>query len=311
LPGLSAGSVTQNQRKKVVMARAGAYRSWDKHVDEVDRAHDQPQPTRPAGHQEWHITDNTVALPRLAERPRERAVGTEVESAELPEEYCWLGGGQRYIACAFYTPNYLAQVTSLKKSLEAHGISHFLKRYDRLATWEATTRLKPVFLDYCLKKFPEKDILYIDADAVIRKPLAFFDDVTADISMLFHHHTKGNLHYLRISGGTVYVRNNPGGRRFAELWKGAEKRCSALTLDEDMIYMAFEDMAGVSVAVLPPSYYKIFDKPGVEPVIEHFQASRGQCKWRRVIRKAKRIGRVVLAVAALAAAYFLLQGYGG
>jgi hypothetical protein len=119
------------------------------------------------------------------------------------------------------------------------------------------------------------------------------------------------MHYLRISGGTVFIRNTPGGRRFAELWKSAEKNCSTLTLDEDMIYMAFHDMAGVSIAVLPPSYYKIFDKPGVEPVIEHFQASRGQFKWRRVIRKAKRIGKALLVAAGLVVAWFLWQSYGG
>ena len=235
--------------------------------------------------------------------------GTDDVLVELPEEYSWLDGGQSYVVCAFYTPNYLPQITSLKRSLEAHGISHFLKRYERLATWEQTTRLKPVFLDYCLKKFPQKDVLYLDADAVVRKPLAFFDGVTADISMLFHPQKKGNMHYLRISGGTVFVRNTPGGRRFAELWKGAEKNCGTLTLDEDMIYMAFADMAGVSIAVLPPSYYKIFDKPGADPVIEHFQASRGQFKWRRVIRKGTRILKAAAIVAALVVAWFVLQPY--
>jgi hypothetical protein len=223
--------------------------------------------------------------------------------AELPDEYLWLGGGQRYVACAFYTSSYLPQVLSLKASLEAHGINHFLKRYDRLATWEETTRLKPVFIDHCLERFPDRDVLYLDADAVVRKPLTFFDDVSADVSMLFHPHRKGSMHYLRISAGTVLVRNTPGGRRFAALWKGAEKSCTRLSLDEDMIYMAFADLAGVSIAVLPPAYYKIFDRPGVEPVIEHFQASRGQFKWRRAIRKGKRIAKVLAAVAVLAAGW--------
>ena len=76
--------------------------------------------------------------------------------SSLEEEYAWLEGGQPYVACAFYTPNYIEQITSLKRSLEAQGINHFFKRYQRGATWEATTRLKPVFVDYALKKFPEK-----------------------------------------------------------------------------------------------------------------------------------------------------------
>lgn len=228
--------------------------------------------------------------------------------AALPEEYAWLEGGQSYVACAFYTPNYLPQILSLKRSLEAHGISHYFKRYDRLSTWEETTRLKPVFVDYCLGKFPAKDILYLDADAVVRKPLDFFNDVTADVSLLISPRKQGNLHFLRISAGTVFVRNTEGGRRFASLWKGAESQCGRLTLDEDMVYMAFEKLAGVSIAVLPPTYYKIFDRPGTDPVIEHFQASRGQFKWRRVIRKARRVARAAAVVMALAATWYLVRG---
>jgi hypothetical protein len=225
----------------------------------------------------------------------------------LPEEYAWLDGGQPYVTCAFYTPNYLPQILSLKRSLEAQGINHFFKRYERLPTWEQTTRLKPVFVDYCLGRFPAKNILYLDADAVVRKPLDFFNDVSADVSLLFHPKKQGNMHFLRISAGTVFVRNNEGGRRFASLWKGAEKNCEWLTLDEDMVYMAFEKLAGVSIAVLPPSYYKIFDKPGEEPVIEHFQASRGQFKWRRVIRKTRRVAAVLAATVALAGTLYLLR----
>ena len=219
------------------------------------------------------------------------------ELTALPEEYAWLDGGQSYIACAFYTPNYLEQVLSLKASLEKLGINHYFKRYDRLATWEATTRLKPVFVHHALAKHPDKDILYLDADAVVRRPLEFFDTVNSDISILFHHTRAGGTNYLRISAGTVFIRNTDGGRKFAGLWKNAEEKCGPLTLDEDMIYMAFTDMAGVSVTVLPPAYVKIFDKPGEQPVIEHFQASRSQFKWRRLIRKGKRVGLIAGGIA--------------
>ena len=138
--------------------------------------------------------------------------------------------------------------------------------------------------------------------------LTFFDDLTADISLLFHPTKVGSTHYLRISAGTVFVRNTEGGRRrFAHLWKDAEQYCKPLTVDEDMVYMAFGDMAGVSVAVLPPTYYKIFDKPGSEPVIEHFQASRQQFKWRRLLRRARRFGLIVGGVSAAGVVWWLSQ----
>ncbi len=97
--------------------------------------------------------------------------------SELPEECISINeahaANHAYIACAFYTPNYLPQITALKQSLDTHGISYFLKRYEKRPTWEEGTRLKPAFLGYCLEKFPDNDILYLDADAVVRKPLEF------------------------------------------------------------------------------------------------------------------------------------------
>ena len=226
---------------------------------------------------------------------------------ELPDEYAWLEGGQSYIACGFYTPNYLEQILSLKKSLEELGINHYFKRYERAATWEATTRIKPVFVNHCIEKFADKDVLYLDADAVVRRPLTFFEGQQSDISILFHPTKVGNTPYLRIAAGTVFIKNSEGGRKFARLWKDAEKYAKPLTLDEDMIYMAFGEMAGVSIAVLPPSYSKIFDKPGVEPVIEHFQASRGQFKWRRLIRRARRVGLILGGVAVAALIWWISQ----
>lgn len=206
-------------------------------------------------------------------------------AVDLPAEYSWLEGGQPYIACGFYTPNYLPQILNLKASLEKHKINHFLKRYDPVGGWEANTRLKPVFVDYCLAKFPGTDIVYLDADAVVRKPLTAFDTMASDVTMLFHPTREHGKWYLRISAGTLAVRNTPGGRKFAALWKGGEAKAGLATVDEDLVYMAFDDMAGVSITVLPKDYYKVFDAPGTDPTIEHFQASRAQFKIRKTMRR--------------------------
>jgi len=141
----------------------------------------------------------------------------------------------------------------------------------------------------------------------VRRPLVFFDDVKTDMSILFHHVKAGGNNYLRISAGTVFIRNTKGGRKFAQLWKDAERHCGPLTLDEDMIYIAFQDMAGVSITVLPASYVKIYDKPGEQPVIEHFQASRSQFKWRRLIRKARRAGLIAGAILLALTVWWLSQ----
>jgi hypothetical protein len=146
----------------------------------------------------------------------------EPSSEQLAEEALSLNGGQRYVVCAFYTPNYLEQVLSLKASLDALGLNYFLKRYERAATWEATTRIKPVFVDHCMTRFPQHDVLYLDADAVVRKVPTFFDTVTSDVCLLFNAVKPAKTHFIRIAAGTLLVRNTEGGRRFARAWKAEE-----------------------------------------------------------------------------------------
>ena len=239
------------------------------------------------------------------------AAGAELASesdrseTSLPEEYLWTGGGQPYIACGFYTPNYLPQILSLKASLEAQKINHFLKRYDPRGGWEANTRMKPVFVAYCLEKFSGTDIVYLDADAVVRKPLTAFETMTSDVTMLFHPTFEYGRWYLSISAGTLAIRNTPGGRRFANLWASGESKAKKTTVDEDMVYMAFDDMAGVSITVLPKDYYKIFDAPGTDPTIEHFQASRGQPKILKRRRRALQIAGWTLGAVAVGTLFAL------
>jgi Nucleotide-diphospho-sugar transferase len=224
---------------------------------------------------------------------------------EIASELTNLSGGQRYVVCAFFTPNYLEQALSLKASLDALGLNYFFKRYERAASWEATTRIKPVFVDYCLSRFPQHDVLYLDADAVVRKVPTFFDTVTSDVCLLFNAVKSVQTYYLRIAAGTVLVRNTEGGRRFAQVWKAEETNASMLSRDEDLIYMAMSKLEGVSFTALPQAYIKIFDSPKLgpeigpdaEPVIEHFQASRTQFKWRRAFWQT---GRVVAAISVIA-----------
>lgn len=216
----------------------------------------------------------------------------------LPPEDTWIGGQQGYIACAFYTPNYLPIVMALRRSLQEHRINYFLKRYDLALSWEAATRLKPGFIHECLTRFPDNDILYLDADAVVRAPLKFFAEVQTDVALWPHPKKRRGRWELHITACTMFVRNTPGGRRFAQLWRDT-RLPSRWATDEEMLHVAFRELSGTTFTVLPQSYSKIFDQPG-EPVIEQFQAARRMFNWRRALRKWRQKALVLLAGLALA-----------
>jgi hypothetical protein len=211
----------------------------------------------------------------------------------LPAEYSWLEGRQGYVVCCFYTDSYLSRALNLKGSLDAHGINYYFKRYEQRGGWEANTRIKPEFIEHCLDKFPGHDVLYLDADAVVRRPLEFVDRLSAqentDVALWLHPRKRKANWYLRITASVVYVRNSNNGRGFARAWRNAEQRLGPLAVDEDMLQAAFADFEGLSITVLPSSYVKIFDEHKVEPVIEQFQASREQFRWRHSMRKMRPI----------------------
>jgi hypothetical protein len=242
-----------------------------------------------------------IPMTETRDRPSDAETSIPAKIAALPTEVTYLQGGQRYVVCAFYTPNYLDKVLNLKASLDALGLNYHLKCVPRKGSWEANTRLKPVFIADSLAKFPDYDVLYLDADAIVNKQPIFFDSVESDVAMLFAPVVRDRKHLLSIAAGTLYIRNTPGGRRFAGNWRDQEKRANVLSLDEDMIYMAFPSFEGISFTALPRAYSKIFDSDGPEPVIEHFQASRGQFKLSRLLRKGRRAIIIAAAITALAA----------
>ncbi len=222
------------------------------------------------------------------------AIGLRQTATAAPAvELTWLAGGQSYIVCAFYTPSYEDNVLRLKASLDRLGINHHIVRCKPRATWEATTRLKPGFIVDCLDRFPNFDIVYIDADAVVHKVPKFFETVSTDVAMLFSPLTAKGRRRLSLASGTLLVRNTAGGRRFGVTWRDEEARNGPLSLDEDLLYGAFPLLEGVTFTALPRAYSKIFDSPGSEVVIEHFQASRDQLKLSGLMRRAKRAGRVI------------------
>jgi hypothetical protein len=225
----------------------------------------------------------------------------------LPSDLTWLKDGQRYVVCAFYTDNYIPRALALMDSLNAHRISHYLRRYEHQGSWEATTRLKPSFILHCLERFPRLDIVYVDADAIVRQPLTFLDQIAGDVGLWLHPRKRKGRWYLRITASVVYVRNSEAGRRFVRSWASPKVDCGRLAVDEDMLQAAFSEFEGLTITVLPASYVKIFDESKGAPVIEHFQASRGEFNWRRAMRKSRQVATGIALAALAGLLWYLLR----
>ena len=178
---------------------------------------------------------------------------------------------------------YVREVERLKASAVVCAVPLKVYSYPNAGAWRANLNYKSQTILTAFDEFPGQDIVFIDADAIIRSYPTLFDMLSSegryDIAVHF-------LRDVELLSGTIWLRNNDEARAIVRRWHDMgrqlpsqrHQRCLQLALqamvaggDRPLVYR------------LPIEYTCIFDHPlrrGKAAVIEHFQASR---KYRRVI----------------------------
>ena len=183
----------------------------------------------------------------------------------------------------YYTVNtpYEEEAQNLLQSLNKLGINHDISGVKTLGSWQANTRFKAGFMLDMLIKWPNHRLLYIDCDAVVHKSPDLFKNYNCDIAVRWQDFRWRKNECL---SGTIYMENNERTKRICELWRDINvtegnysNRMEQWNLDT-VINQMKED-PNFSYKNLPPEYTMIFDSmrgmyPNINPVIEHFQASR-------------------------------------
>ncbi|WP_430460512.1 putative nucleotide-diphospho-sugar transferase [Thalassolituus sp. LLYu03] len=215
----------------------------------------------------------------------------------------------KLLVCGFYTESYRDDFERLEISLNRFGMEYSFTQVDPQACWEATTGLKPSVLLQCLLKNPDRDVLYVDADAFIRREIANFDEFTGDIGIHFNEDGgKRASHTIRT--GTIFLRNTEATRAFLSLWI-AKQAQSDRYCDQDSFQLAYDEPHVATFFNLPVEYVKIYDKDNVKSYIEHFQASRRHEDDKAVSRKRQKKIRNVLLLLVNFTLYVVFYYLGG
>lgn len=138
-----------------------------------------------------------------------------------------------------------------------------------LGSWDLNTNHKATFL---LKKLEEHKapIIWIDADAVVRKYPSYFDIIKEDIGVHYENMTS-------LKSGVVFVNNTESAKEVLRRWqRNSEKEPKIFDQKhlQSVLRGEYIETHRATVFFLPDSYYHIFDLSKGEPVVEHFQASR-------------------------------------
>jgi hypothetical protein len=184
----------------------------------------------------------------------------------------------------YYTVNtpYEEEAQNLLQSLNKLKVNHDIIGVKTLGNWQANTRFKAGFMLDMLMKHPNHRLLYVDVDAVVHKMPDLFKNYKCDIAVRWQDFRWRKNECL---SGTIYMENNERTKRICQLWRdinvkegNESNRMEQWNLDTVINQMKKED-PNFTYKNLPPEYTMIFDSmrgmyPNINPVIEHFQASR-------------------------------------
>jgi len=181
---------------------------------------------------------------------------------------------RRPLVVAYHTGGeYAEEAERLAASLDRLAIPHEIEQMPVAGGWRANAHIRPEFLLAKRYQHPTRPLLSLDADCVVHSdPFDFLAAMDCDVAI---HRLRGR----EVLPGTLWLASGDGlVDEFLREWQ-SQNHLHPANDDRVNCLAAIETTTGLRAADLPPEYAFIFDTfrtlhPGVEPVIEHFQASR-------------------------------------
>ncbi|MEI8350069.1 MAG: methyltransferase domain-containing protein [Candidatus Omnitrophota bacterium] len=178
----------------------------------------------------------------------------------------------KFIVVSYYTKNtsYQNSVERLRQSLDKLNINYHIQPIDNLGSWDKNTHYKASFILEMLDKYPDKNIVFIDADAIVHSYPDLFDVLDVDFAV---HYFRGR----QLASGTLFFKNNTISRELLKAWIERNNQ-DKTNLDQQNLQNIIEEVWKYKITIfdLPPEYCTIFDMREriPRPIIEHFQLSR-------------------------------------
>jgi len=184
----------------------------------------------------------------------------------------------RWLLTSFFTAKtgYEKLVPKFKKTAVNVGIKEMtIDVYPNLKDWHKNTRIKAVIIHEHLIGLEGlyDAVVFVDIDARFHSYPKLFDDLKCDFAAHFRNwrHARDEL-----LSGTLFFRINKRTRDLVADWIELNRQNPTIW-EQKNLQRAFKRAPTLKHAKLPIEYCTIFDDPNrskIEPVIEHFQASR-------------------------------------
>jgi len=133
-----------------------------------------------------------------------------------------------FIICSFITKNtnYEKIIEKyLLKSIKKLKLPFHVEIMEDLGSWIRNTSQKPIAILNCLEKFPNKNIVYLDSNCVIRDNLTLFDKIPEEYDLGAHYLDLNNYYDTNkkeLLTSVLFLRNNFTTRDIVKKWN---KKC--------------------------------------------------------------------------------------
>jgi len=192
------------------------------------------------------------------------------------------------VIISFYTieTGYEKEIERLKDSLRRFNLEHKIYSFEPTGTWRGNLNYKSKTILMALDEFKDRDIVFVDADAIIKRSPFLFTKLSEreehHIAAHFYEYSPRSGDANELLSGTLWIRNSAKGRKLIRTWHNIALKRSNVRhqkcLKLAMIEMIKKGQLKKSdIYKLPFSYTCIWDYPQAktcEPVIIHYQASR-------------------------------------
>jgi len=186
------------------------------------------------------------------------------------------------IVISGYTINtdYEEVVKDLESDLKKYNLPYKLYSYESRGDWTKNTMVKAELIQRALEEFPNEDIIWLDADAVILdEPKLFYElkDINYDICC---HYLKTNIRkFDELLSGTIIFKNNEIIKQLVNDWVNDDE----INWDQKILQKLVDGKYNNKLIKkhLPISYIKIKPKRmnnvrQLQGFIGHKQVSREQ-----------------------------------
>lgn len=181
------------------------------------------------------------------------------------------------VSCFTIDTPYQKIIKNLRDSINKFKIPKYIKGYKSMGSWQKNVLYKASFILDCMEEFPNINIVFIDSDAIFKQYPELFEKIDCDFAVHTTNEKRSLFPNGQLLSGTIFLKNNNKSKELIKRWITESDKNPERRGQQSLQWVCENNSSDLNLKMinLPKEYCHVFSwKDNIDPVIEHFQASR-------------------------------------